>query len=162
MVSSASPKVKAGRARKSIGYLPSPDRSKENASADSAGKAASKKARSKSVGPGAIDALKEDSGNRQALPPTMLKSILKPSLLPSPTRPKANANLARSPRSSGLKSPKSPKKEGHASPQRQNALKSEEEQHAAAREREEKEAQDRKDARKKSLGSYPWFLELCW
>ena len=65
------------RARKSIAHLPSPDVTgdKENLTADSAGKlslAAStkleaKKPRSRSIGPGGLDTLKEDAGNRRAV-----------------------------------------------------------------------------------------------
>ena len=60
------------RARKSIANLPSPDiiSDKENAASsglgsNSSSKASGKKSRSKSIGPGGLDALKEDSGNRQ-------------------------------------------------------------------------------------------------
>lgn len=63
------------RARKSIAHLPSPDvnTEKENLTVDSAavitsvaqGKPVAKKLRSKSIGPGGLDALKEDAGNRR-------------------------------------------------------------------------------------------------
>lgn len=65
--------------RKSIGYLPSPDvdpavSDKENiggplaqaeAFASSTVASRSKKSRSKSLGPGGLDALKEDAGNKR-------------------------------------------------------------------------------------------------
>ena len=65
------------RARKSIAHMPSPDITgdKENLTVDSAGlsslavssKLDGKKSRSKSIGPGGLDALKEDAGNRRAV-----------------------------------------------------------------------------------------------
>jgi kinetochore protein Spc7/SPC105 len=60
------------RTRKSIAHLPSPDVSfdKENtehgiSSTSALSKVAGKKGRSKSLGPGGLDALKADAGNRQ-------------------------------------------------------------------------------------------------
>ena len=60
------------RTRKSIAHLPSPvvGLDKENtehgtSSTTGAEKAAARKGRSKSLGPGGLDALKEDAGNRQ-------------------------------------------------------------------------------------------------
>ena len=63
------------QARKSLAHVPSTDVSgdKENLGGPSAalpsltvqGKQASKKSRSKSLGPGGLDALKESSGNKQ-------------------------------------------------------------------------------------------------
>ncbi|MCJ1406847.1 hypothetical protein MMC19_000917, partial [Ptychographa xylographoides] len=60
------------RTRKSIGHLPSPDvgLDKENTELGNVSTAASKntttrKPRSKSLGPGGLDALKDDAGNRQ-------------------------------------------------------------------------------------------------
>lgn len=62
------------QARKSIAHLPSSDvgGNKENATLDAAaltsmtatGKQAAKKSRSKSIGPGGLDALKEGTGNK--------------------------------------------------------------------------------------------------
>ena len=62
------------QARKSIAHLPSPDLGgdKENATVDlstlssltTKGKQNAKKSRSKSVGPGGLDALKASAGNR--------------------------------------------------------------------------------------------------
>lgn len=63
------------RSRKSIAHLPSPpvNIEKENttinlavtSTLDARAKLAAKKPRSKSIGPGGLDALKEDSGNRR-------------------------------------------------------------------------------------------------
>ena len=63
------------RGRKSIAHLPSPDfgSAKENVTIDAAGlpgitapeKQDVKRSRSKSIGPGGLDALKEDAGNRR-------------------------------------------------------------------------------------------------
>ena len=72
---SRSPKAPRMRhARKSIAYLPPSDAAgdKENATVDSTSfnsmssktKSAAKKSRSKSLGPGGIDALKETTGNQ--------------------------------------------------------------------------------------------------
>lgn len=66
--------------RKSIGYLPSPDidpaiGNKENLGSASQQLATSssdvrpKKSRSKSLGPGGLDALKEDAGNKRKVRP---------------------------------------------------------------------------------------------
>lgn len=71
-----SPKVpRVRQARKSLAHVPSTDISehKENYTVDSAAlssltaheKQTSKKSRSKSLGPGGLDALKEGSGNKQ-------------------------------------------------------------------------------------------------
>jgi len=72
MSSAESPKAAPiRRTRKSIAHLPSPDvgLDKENtehgtASTVGATKAAARKGRSKSLGPGGLDVLKEDAGNR--------------------------------------------------------------------------------------------------
>jgi len=64
------------RSRKSIAHMPSPDNDallmdKENMTVDTSAIAAKaalklqKRSRSKSLGPGGIDALKEDAGNRR-------------------------------------------------------------------------------------------------
>ena len=76
MASVESPKLPRMRqARKSIAYIPSTDTvgDKENATVDtsaltsleSVSKSKAKKTRSKSIGPGGLAALKEDSGNIQ-------------------------------------------------------------------------------------------------
>ena len=76
MSSTQSPKVpRVRQARKSIAHTPSADitGNKENATVDAGavasfsaqGKQAAKKSRSKSIGPGGLDALKEGSGNKQ-------------------------------------------------------------------------------------------------
>jgi len=101
------------QARKSLAHVPSTDisRDKENLTVDSAalssltaqGKQAIKKSRSKSIGPGGLDALKEGTGNKQEVRfsfaiyntgaeymqlvlPAQVKSILKPTLPLSPPK----------------------------------------------------------------------------
>lgn len=75
MSSTQSPKApRVRQARKSIAHMPSADinGNKENATVDAGaiasfsaqGKQAAKKNRSKSIGPGGLDALKEGSGNK--------------------------------------------------------------------------------------------------
>ncbi|KAI4138676.1 MAG: hypothetical protein L6R39_006668, partial [Caloplaca ligustica] len=107
-----SPKAKSQRprSRKSIAHLPSLEMTeKENGMIDSAGlaataKAASKKSRSKSIGPGGLDALQEGTGNRRdAAAATIVKSILKPTIALSPLKPIP-------PHSSPRKQPTSPRK----------------------------------------------------
>ena len=66
------------QARKSIAHTPSTDiiGNKENTTVDvgaigsqsAQGKQGAKKGRSKSIGPGSLDALKEGSGNKQEVP----------------------------------------------------------------------------------------------
>ena len=67
-------------ARKSIAHLPSPDMGldKENtehgtASTTGRAKLAGKKGRSKSLGPGGLEALTEDAGNRQKVESTLIE-----------------------------------------------------------------------------------------
>ncbi|KAL8691685.1 MAG: hypothetical protein Q9218_003141, partial [Villophora microphyllina] len=95
MATVESPKAKAPRprSRKSIAHMPSPDTlSQGNNTIDTAGltlaaKGAHKKSRSKSIGPGGLDALKETSGNRrEAAAATFVKSILKPTIPLSPPK----------------------------------------------------------------------------
>lgn len=82
MSSAQSPKgVPVRRTRKSIAHLPSPDvgLEKENtehgtASTVGATKAAARKGRSRSLGPGGLDVLKEDAGNRGKV--YMLRTLL--------------------------------------------------------------------------------------
>ena len=80
MSASQNPSVLMRRARKSIAHLPSPDigLDKENtehgtASTTGVAKSVGKKGRSKSLGPGGLEALKEDAGNRQKVEPTAIK-----------------------------------------------------------------------------------------
>ncbi|KAL0935136.1 chromosome segregation protein (Spc7 kinetochore protein) [Colletotrichum truncatum] len=149
------------RTRKSIG-APTSSRKvsdKENATIDVGSTLAEsrKKSRSKSIGPGGLDALKNANGNRRASlavpsrPPP--RSILKPTvpLLPEiPPHRKRTADLIDlgPPRSS------TPTNTSIASDVvgsgSKIALRTEEEQQAAAREREERE---RRDARRKSLAN---------
>jgi len=145
MASTQSPKVpKVRQARKSLAAMPSTDLGgdKENMTVDTAatanlgaqGKQIAKRLRSKSIGPGGLDALKEDAGNKQvgsdawlccihgadprqpSLPP-FVKSILKPTIISSPpkTIPPHNGGRKTSPgKVSGQRTPerfprKSPK-----------------------------------------------------
>ena len=115
MSSTQSPKIpRVRQARKSIAHTPSADitGNKENATVGTGaiasfgaqGKQAAKKNRSKSIGPGGLDALKDGSGNKQevrsprqslgkskadlsqpSLPP-YVKSILKPTITLSPPK----------------------------------------------------------------------------
>ncbi|KAL2021450.1 hypothetical protein VTK56DRAFT_7203 [Thermocarpiscus australiensis] len=159
MASQAEVKLPAARrVRKSIGSGPAisrPGGNRDNATVDvgNATGAGRKKSRSKSMGPGGLDALKNGNGNRRASlaaplgPPP--RSILKPTIplvpeIPS-YRPKQTAGS-----SSG----------GNESGGTKVALRTEEEQQAAAREREEreraqleKEINDRREARRKSLAN---------
>ena len=73
------------QARKSLAHVPSTDVSgdKENLMVDSAalssltvqGKQATKKSRSKSLGPGGLDALRESTGNKQEVADPNLKKM---------------------------------------------------------------------------------------
>ena len=86
MASTQSPKAPRMRqARKSLAHVPSTDVSgdKENVKVDSAelssltaqGKQATKKSRSKSLGPGGLDALRESTGNKQEVGDPSLKKM---------------------------------------------------------------------------------------
>ncbi|KAF6838310.1 chromosome segregation protein (Spc7 kinetochore protein) [Colletotrichum musicola] len=149
------------RTRKSIGAPTSSakGRDKENATIDLGSTLAEsrKKSRSKSIGPGGLDALKNANGNRRASlavpsrPPP--RSILKPTmpLLPEiPPHRKRGADLIDlgPPRSSTPTITGSSDIPGSSGSK--IALRTEEEQQAAAREREERE---RRDARRKSLAN---------
>ncbi|KAH8844401.1 hypothetical protein MCOR27_010690 [Pyricularia oryzae] len=139
------------RARKSLSGL-SPSRragEKENATVDvsAASLAANrKKSRSKSIGPGGLDALKPANGNRrQSIAAPLPRSILKPTIPILPEIPPHKPKQATS------------RNEGDST---KVALRTEEEQQAAAREREErervaleKEIKDRREARRKSLAN---------
>ena len=73
------------QARKSLAHVPSTDVSgdKENVKVDSAelssltaqGNQATKKSRSKSLGPGGLDALRESTGNKQEVGDPSLKKM---------------------------------------------------------------------------------------
>ncbi|CAK7221923.1 hypothetical protein SEUCBS140593_004726 [Sporothrix eucalyptigena] len=156
------------RTRKSTtGFSPSKATDKENATMDfdttggmaPAAAASRKKLRSKSMGPGGLDALKSTSGNRRvslavpSRPPP--RSILKPTMPILPDIPPLK--------------PKTAQGKGKGSPARGSgddnsttrvALRTEEEQQAAAREREEreraaleKEVIAHREARRKSLAN---------
>ncbi|KAL8870635.1 MAG: hypothetical protein Q9174_003364 [Haloplaca sp. 1 TL-2023] len=102
--------------------MPSTDTvNKENITIDSTGllsttKVQSQKSRSKSIGPGGLDALKEGTGNRrEAVTEAVVKSILKPTVSLSP--PKAIP-----PHRNARKEPQSPRKTANqGSPRKQTA-----------------------------------------
>ncbi|GKU20284.1 unnamed protein product [Fusarium langsethiae] len=140
------------RMRRSIGAHTDVNKAfgKENATTDVTSSLAAnrKKSRSKSLGPGGLDALMKTNGNRRAslaAPTRAPRSILKPTM-PIPEIPPLKLRQSRindfreptqeisTPTLSGSKI----------------AIKTEEEQQAAAREREERE---RRDARRKSLAN---------
>ncbi|MCJ1428391.1 hypothetical protein MMC29_006301 [Sticta canariensis] len=115
-----SPKKARGptRSRKSIAYMPSPDVNidKENVTIDSVAHLSSvtqakpilRKPRSKSIGPGGLDMLKEDAGNRHQLAVApFVKSILKPTICLSPPKqiPPHPSSRRTSPRSSSRTTP---------------------------------------------------------
>ncbi|KAK4128151.1 Spc7-domain-containing protein [Parathielavia appendiculata] len=142
------------RTRKSIGGDTSTRKTldKENRTLDVGGAMAGsrKKSRSKSMGPGGLDALKKSNGNRRAslaVPPP--RSILKPTIPLLPEIPSYKPK--ETPGSNGG---------GGETGGTKIALRTEEEQQAAVREREEherarleKEIKDRRDARRKSLAN---------
>ncbi|KAK2009043.1 Spc7 kinetochore protein [Colletotrichum eremochloae] len=145
------------RTRRSIGATSSSRKNgdKENATIDVGSSLAEsrKKSRSKSIGPGGLDALKNANGNRRASlavpsrPPP--RSILKPTmpLLPEiPPHRKRGADLIDlgPPRSGTPTTTSNTDLTGSGS---KIALRTEEEQQAAAKERE------RRDARRKSLAN---------
>ncbi|KAM0477942.1 hypothetical protein ACHAPX_005710 [Trichoderma viride] len=136
------------RARKSIGVHTELSR-KENNTIDVGGSlAASRKSRSKSIGPGGLDALRQGTGNRRAslaVPTKLPRSILKPSISPLPEIPPLKSKASRKSISASALS--IPEDELSGS---KVALKTEEEQQAATKEREERE---RRDARRKSLAN---------
>ncbi|KAL8664894.1 MAG: hypothetical protein Q9168_007816, partial [Polycauliona sp. 1 TL-2023] len=122
-------KIPRPRSRKSIAHMPSPETvNKENNIFDSttsaeAAKASHKKSRSKSLGPGGLDALKETTGNRRdVLPAPFVKSILKPTIALSPPKqipPHPNARQhPQSPRKQPPSPTKSPRKQ---SPEKQRS-----------------------------------------
>ncbi|WYZ44139.1 hypothetical protein EsH8_VII_000575 [Colletotrichum jinshuiense] len=149
------------RTRKSIGAPTSSRKTgdKENATIDVGSTLAEsrKKSRSKSIGPGGLDALKNASGNRRASlavpsrPPP--RSILKPTmpLLPEipPHRKRATDLIDLGPPRSSTPTTTSTTDLTGSSGSK-IALRTEEEQQAAAKERAERE---RRDARRKSLAN---------
>ncbi|KAM0305462.1 hypothetical protein HYE67_008610 [Fusarium culmorum] len=140
------------RTRRSIGAHTDVNKAfgKENATTDVTSSLAAnrKKSRSKSLGPGGLDALMKANGNRRAslaAPTRAPRSILKPTM-PIPEIPPLK------PRQSKINNSREPTQE-FSTPTLSGskiAIKTEEEQQAAAREREERE---RRDARRKSLAN---------
>ncbi|KUI70508.1 Kinetochore protein spc7 [Cytospora mali] len=123
------------------------------------------KSRSKSMGPGGLDALKAGSGNRRvslAAPSRSLipRSILKPTM-PIPEIPGYKPRHSYAPGLTGAENlPNLFDGDDSGSSGTKVALRTEEEQQAAAREREEqervaleKEIKDRREARRKSLAN---------
>ncbi|KAI0384196.1 Spc7-domain-containing protein [Hypomontagnella monticulosa] len=163
------------RSRKSTGLSPVRKKmEKENITVDVAsslaGNGGRKKSRSKSMGPGGLDALKPGSGNRRvslaapARPPP--RSILKPTmpLLPEIPSYKSKQPARNSPPTLTVqgvdKLPNPFQSDDPSSSGTKIAVRTEEEQQAAAREREEreraqleKEINDRREARRKSLAN---------
>lgn len=150
MSSVQSPKPpRVRQARKSIAHTPSAEISgnKENATVDVAavaslsaqGKKAVKKNRSKSIGPGGLDALKEGSGNKQevgsprgsfgkskvdvsqAALPAYVKSILKPTIALSPPKAIPPHNRARNSSPSKANGRQTPEKSPRNSPGKKRA-----------------------------------------
>lgn len=141
---------------------------KENVTVDVASElAASRKARSKSIGPGGLDSLRPGNGNRRAVClhiPMMCamttnmnksiaapRSILKPrmsTLSDIPSLPSSKRSSSGNDDTIRRKSPKSSSRSDFTASK--IALRTEEEQQTAAREREE---QERRDARRKSLAN---------
>ncbi|KAI1378743.1 Spc7-domain-containing protein [Hypoxylon crocopeplum] len=163
------------RPRKSTGHSPVRKRMEKGnitveMASSLAGNGGRKKSRSKSMGPGGLDALKPGSGNRRvslaapARPPP--RSILKPTvpLLPEIPSYKSKQPARNSPPTLTIqgadKLPNPFQNEDSSSSGTKIALRTEEEQQAAAREREEreraqleKEINDRREARRKSLAN---------
>ncbi|KAK7430108.1 hypothetical protein QQZ08_003292 [Neonectria magnoliae] len=129
---------------------------KENATVDVASTLAAsrKKSRSKSLGPGGLDALRQGSGNRRAslaAPAKPPRSILKSTIaaLPEipPMKPKQPdlIDFGEPMKETTIVNPMAAESNGS-----KVAVRTEEEQQAAAREREER---DRRDARRKSMAN---------
>ncbi|QLI69881.1 Kinetochore protein spc7 [Metarhizium brunneum] len=146
------------RVRKSVGASTEMMRTadKENATVDVARTLADnrKKSRSKSIGPGGLDALKRGTGNRRAsiAAPAKPRSILKPTIYSvQEIPPLRNERQRMRQLSESRDSTKSLVSSNDDSTNGSKvALKTEEEQQAAARERDERE---RRDARLKSPDS---------
>ncbi|WZH40402.1 Spindle pole body protein [Fusarium acuminatum] len=142
------------RTRRSIGAHTDVNRAfeKENATVDVTA-ASRKKSRSKSLGPGGLDALMKANGNRRAslaAPSRAPRSILKQTMpIPEipPLKPKQPDLIDFGSPTRQLSTPTQSSADNSGS---KIAVKTEEEQQAAAREREERE---RRDARRKSLAN---------
>ncbi|KAL5596548.1 uncharacterized protein BROUX77_007232 [Berkeleyomyces rouxiae] len=153
----------ARRVRKSIGSLTRRSGDKENATVDvmdSIG-GSRKKSRSKSIGPGGLDALKQGTGNRRAslaIPPRPPpRSILKPApsstaeTLPHNTKNGTASKSNNTGNGSAFGIGADPLSNVPEVPQGSKvALRTEEQQQKAARDREERE---RRAARRKSLAN---------
>ncbi|PHH83215.1 hypothetical protein CDD82_2987 [Ophiocordyceps australis] len=131
------------RARKSIGPISTIRKTteKENATMDlGSSVAGSRRSRSKSMGPGGLDALKSGDGNRRASlagPLKLPRSILKPTIAPVPEIPPMKRNANGPLGSTGGRD--SSNSSSSSSEDSKVAVRTEEEQ-AAAKEKEEPEA----------------------
>lgn len=145
---------------------------KENATIDVGGsRAVSRKSRSKSLGPGGLDALKQSAGNRRAVsrrprpcrgplltatqslvaPLKLPRSILKQSISALPEIPPLKSAVQKSGAAdNGRESTSGSSLSSEDSLGSKLPLRTDEEQQAAAKEREERE---RRDARRKSLAN---------
>lgn len=177
MSAPTSPAQRPRRSRKSIAHIPSSSSAldQENNMSSARGSKSGKKSRSKSLGPGGLEALKEGTGNSQKMVPA-IRSILKPIIPLSPPKPipprtpKASdsnqSSSAGSPsrrtrsslgRTSG--SPSAVVGSDNKSNTQANdsgepvSVRTEEEQQAAARARDRAEAIKRRDERRKSLAN---------
>ncbi|KAL8698003.1 MAG: hypothetical protein Q9224_002054, partial [Gallowayella concinna] len=106
-------KIQRPRSRKSIAHMPSPDTvNKENVTSVTTSNAGHKKSRSKSLGPGGLDPLKEGTGNRREITASgYVKSILKPTVALSPPKQiPPHPNARRQPQSPRKQPPPSPTK----------------------------------------------------
>ncbi|KAF4974146.1 hypothetical protein FZEAL_8911 [Fusarium zealandicum] len=145
------------RTRRSIGAHTDVQKAieKENATVDVTRSLAAsrKKSRSKSLGPGGLDALKRANGNRRAslaVPSRAPRSILKTTIpIPEipPMKPKEPDLIDFHEPTEDVPDPMQTAADSNGS---KIAVKTEEEQQAAARDREERE---RRDARRKSLAN---------
>ncbi|KAM3456063.1 hypothetical protein MY3296_001932 [Beauveria thailandica] len=141
------------RVRKSIGshHDIRKARDKENATVDIASElAVSRKARSKSIGPGGLDSFKVGTANRRASIAAP-RSILKPRMSALAEIPSLQSTKRASSGDDDTVRRRSPRNSRSSdSAASKIALRTEEEQQAAARERHE---QERRDARRKSLAN---------
>ncbi|RDA86035.1 hypothetical protein CP532_4704 [Ophiocordyceps camponoti-leonardi (nom. inval.)] len=119
-------------------------------------RAASRKSRSKSMGPGGLEALKQINGNRRAslaAPVKLPRSILKPTISALPANPpsKHQKNKTKQNSPDSQDSSRSLTSSSEEDPAASTAAdRTEEEKQADTREREERE---RRDARRKSLAN---------
>ncbi|PHH73612.1 hypothetical protein CDD80_3704 [Ophiocordyceps camponoti-rufipedis] len=148
------------RSRKSVGANPDLRNTmdRENATLNLASsRAASRKSRSKSMGPGGLEALKQINGNRRAslaAPVKLPRSILKPTIPPLPAIPPLKNGKKKTEKYESGGSQDSSRSLTTSSDEdstgSKSAIRTDEEQQADTKEREERE---RRDARRKSLAN---------